>query len=183
MICFLSPSPSVSPSALRPPPWLPKQCPRFLSVPERHGILVVLPAELPVLPPDPPLLRLPVSPTNQQRGQLLLQPDVTAQRRSLVPVRPPSERYIIPTEPSSSTPLCPDSLRRHCNTTNIGTRNTDPTRSSSLCGLVNPFWSNWKQCKIRREGVTHIQTENHGTYKHNVPRKGESQLCSYMYII
>lgn len=41
--------------ALQLPPWLPKQRPRFHTVP---GILVVIPAELTVLPPITPLLRL-----------------------------------------------------------------------------------------------------------------------------
>lgn len=72
-LCFLSTLPSVFPSALRLTPWLPKQRPRFHSAPEHHGILVVIPAELPVLPPDPPLLRLPPSLLNQQRSQLLFQ--------------------------------------------------------------------------------------------------------------
>lgn len=53
---------SLSLSALWLPPWLPKQCPRFHSTPEHHGILIINPAELPVLPPDPPLLRILVNP-------------------------------------------------------------------------------------------------------------------------
>ncbi|XP_061602529.1 cyclin-dependent kinase 19 isoform X3 [Cololabis saira] len=47
--------------ALQLSPRLPKHS-EFHSAPEHHGIHVVLPAELPVLPPEPPLLRLPGAP-------------------------------------------------------------------------------------------------------------------------
>lgn len=85
-MCFLSTSPYFNPSALWPPPWLPKQCPRFLSAPEHHGILVVIPAELPVLPPDPPLLRLPVTPEPAEES-----------------APPPTRRHCTPSAPAKAS--------------------------------------------------------------------------------
>lgn len=45
--------------ALWPSPWLPKQRPGFFPDSELCGLLLLLPAEFPVFPPDPPVLRLP----------------------------------------------------------------------------------------------------------------------------
>uniref|UniRef100_A0A672FSN3 cyclin-dependent kinase n=1 Tax=Salarias fasciatus TaxID=181472 RepID=A0A672FSN3_SALFA len=67
-------SPAVRVPALRLPPCLPEQRPRLRPAPEHHGILVLVPAGLAVLPPDPPLLRLPPRLPNQQRGRLLRPP-------------------------------------------------------------------------------------------------------------
>lgn len=90
---------SVSATALRSPPWLPKQCPRFLSAPEHHGILIFLPAELPVLPPDPPLLRLPVSPEPAE-GSARPPPPIRLHRTTSLPrPSPTSLSVIIPTNP------------------------------------------------------------------------------------
>ncbi len=110
--CFLSTLPFVFPSALRPPPWLPKQRPRFHSAPEHHGILVVIPAELPVLPPDPPLLRLPGPPepaeessSSSSFSQTSPYPQLQPRHRSHILIEPPSVHYIIPTQPSSFSTL------------------------------------------------------------------------------
>lgn len=72
-------------TALQLPAWLPKQRPRVHSVSKYHGILVIVPAELPVFPSDTPLLGAVESPPdplshltlhpplwNQQRMQLLI---------------------------------------------------------------------------------------------------------------
>lgn len=86
---------------------------------------------------------------NQQRSALLLQPDVTVhhrpqpRRRSPVPVRPPpralhhSKSSILLFNPPFD--LFPDRLQRHCNTTNIGTKKRDPTRSSASVGWWTIF--------------------------------------------
>lgn len=63
--------------ALWPSPWLPKQRPGFFPDSELYGLLLLLPAEFPVLPPDPPVLRLPADgeaagealPPRPRRGQ------------------------------------------------------------------------------------------------------------------
>lgn len=63
--------------ALWPSPWLPKQRPGFFPDSELYGLLLLLPAEFPILPPDPPVLRLPADgeaaeealPPRPRRGQ------------------------------------------------------------------------------------------------------------------
>lgn len=96
---------SLSSSALQLPPWLPKQRPRFHSAPEHHGIHVIIPAELPVLPPDPPLLRLPVPPEPAEESSPPPRPPPSPYSpisfQGAAPTSwsgPPSVHYIIPTQ-------------------------------------------------------------------------------------
>ncbi|XP_035473019.1 cyclin-dependent kinase 8 isoform X1 [Scophthalmus maximus] len=94
--------------ALRLPPWLPKQCPRFHTAPEHHGILFVIPAELPVHPPDTRLLRLPDTPEPAEESapppsDNPQQPQQTSGDALGSPflVGPHSVHYIIPSQPFS----------------------------------------------------------------------------------
>ncbi len=84
-------------SALWPPPWLPKQCPRFHSASKHHGILFFIPAELPVLSSDPPLLRLPATPKPAEDSAPPHCATSASAKAEAFLVRLPFIYYVIPT--------------------------------------------------------------------------------------
>lgn len=149
------------------------------------------PSRAPSTPTRPTVTEDPCHSLTSRGVKLLLvfsQPSTTSAPRLPCPgwTLVPSLHHSNSSHPSFQTALTfdlsPDSLQRHCNTKADEHRNqtkSNEKTNSASSARWNTFKSTGekKRCKIDVK-ASHTQTQNRGTYKHNVPHQEESQLCS-----